>query len=51
MRIAAIILACMAFAASVGMNVGPRPADVERMASSAEYKAEQAEHLAKWEAK
>ena len=46
---AAIVLVCLA--AIVGLTAGPRPADVERIMATQEYKADEAAHLTKWEIK
>ena len=47
--LAALVL--FSIAACIGLNAGPRPADVERIMATQEYKAEQAAHLTKLEIK
>lgn len=47
--LAALVL--FSIAACIGMNAGPRPADVERIMASKEYKADEAAHITKWEVK
>ena len=47
--LAALVL--FSIAATIGMNIGSRPADAERIMATKEYKAEKAAHLAKWETK
>ena len=47
--LAALVL--FSIAACIGLNASPRPADVERIMATKEYKADEAAHLAKWEIK
>ena len=37
----------LSIAATIGLNIGPRPADVEAFAHSEAYKAQEAAHFAK----
>ena len=47
--LAALVL--FSIAAAIVTCFGSRPADVERIMATKEYKAAQAAHLAKWETK